>query len=135
MSTMTGTMTVPSHAAATRPKARVDYPKTEEAALVRRAQAGDEMAFQSPFGFRLRISTQYDCEDTTGAERLQAVSHFVVEKCIGFDNALLVDGAGTVIQHNDQRGTFGAEGRYGRLFMRAGAQQQADDRRWKRERV
>lgn len=47
MSTMTGAITVPSHAAATKPKARVDYPKTEEAALVRRAQAGDEMAFQS----------------------------------------------------------------------------------------
>lgn len=47
MSTMTGAFTVPAHAAATKSKARVDYPKTEEAALVRRAQAGDEMAFQS----------------------------------------------------------------------------------------
>lgn len=46
MSTMTGVLTVPAPAAATKSKARVDYPKTEEAALVRRAQAGDEAAFQ-----------------------------------------------------------------------------------------
>ena len=45
MSTMTGTLSVPAGAAVTKSKARVDYQKTEEAALVRRAQAGDEMAF------------------------------------------------------------------------------------------
>ena len=45
MSTMTGALTSPAPAAATKSKARVDYQKTEEAALVRRAQAGDEMAF------------------------------------------------------------------------------------------
>jgi RNA polymerase sigma-70 factor (ECF subfamily) len=45
MSTMTGALTIPAHAAATKSKARVDYQTTEEAALVRRAQAGDEMAF------------------------------------------------------------------------------------------
>lgn len=45
MSTMTGALTISAPAAATNSKARVDYQQTEEAALVRRAQAGDEMAF------------------------------------------------------------------------------------------
>lgn len=42
---MTGAFAIPAHGAATKSKARVDYQNTEEAALVRRAQAGDELAF------------------------------------------------------------------------------------------
>lgn len=56
MSTITGAISVPvpdvaaidaaASSAATKTKARVDYQHSEEAALVRRAQAGDDMAFR-----------------------------------------------------------------------------------------
>lgn len=56
MSTITGAITVPlrdaaaanaaASCSASKTKARVDYQNTEEAALVRRAQAGDDMAFR-----------------------------------------------------------------------------------------
>lgn len=56
MSTITSAIRVPAHdaaaftadatGAATKTKARVDYQHSEEAALVRRAQAGDDLAFR-----------------------------------------------------------------------------------------
>ncbi|MEQ1885166.1 MAG: sigma-70 family RNA polymerase sigma factor [Bryobacteraceae bacterium] len=46
MSTLTGTLQFPVAADEVRPKVRVDHKNSEEAALVRRVQTGDEMAFR-----------------------------------------------------------------------------------------
>jgi len=46
MSSLTGTLPYPAAAGEARPRARVDHKNSEEAALVRRVQARDEMAFR-----------------------------------------------------------------------------------------
>ncbi|MEQ1947554.1 MAG: sigma-70 family RNA polymerase sigma factor [Bryobacteraceae bacterium] len=46
MSTLTGTLQFPVATDEVRPKVRVDHKNSEEAALVRRVQTGDEMAFR-----------------------------------------------------------------------------------------
>ena len=46
MSGLTGTLPYPAAADVVRPRARVDHKNSEEAALVRRVQARDEMAFR-----------------------------------------------------------------------------------------
>ena len=46
MATLTGTLPLPVTGEKTRAKARVDHKTTDEAALVRRVQAGDQMAFR-----------------------------------------------------------------------------------------
>ena len=46
MGTLAGALTLPAVGTKTAPKTRVDYQNTQEGALVRRAQTGDESAFQ-----------------------------------------------------------------------------------------
>src|ERR1700748_1058339 len=46
MGTLAGTLTLPAVAAKTAVRTRVDYLNTQEGALVRRAQSGEEAAFQ-----------------------------------------------------------------------------------------
>src|SRR5678816_4698296 len=46
MGTMTGTLTLPAFGNRTVARTRVDYQNSQEGALVRRAQAGDEAAFR-----------------------------------------------------------------------------------------
>jgi RNA polymerase sigma-70 factor, ECF subfamily len=46
MSGLSGTLSLPLVGTRTKPKARVDYKRSEEAALVRRVQKGDELAFR-----------------------------------------------------------------------------------------
>src|SRR5579872_3733288 len=46
MGTMTGTLPLPAFGIRTAVRTRVDYQNTQEGALVRRAQSGDETAFQ-----------------------------------------------------------------------------------------
>jgi RNA polymerase sigma-70 factor (ECF subfamily) len=46
MGTMTGTLTLPAFGSRTVARTRVDYQNSQEGALVRRAQAGDEAAFR-----------------------------------------------------------------------------------------
>ena len=46
MGTMTGTLTLPAFGTRTVARTRVDYQNSQEGALVRRAQAGDEAAFR-----------------------------------------------------------------------------------------
>jgi RNA polymerase sigma-70 factor (ECF subfamily) len=46
MSGLTGTLSLPLAETKAKPKARVDYKRSEEATLVRRVQKGDELAFR-----------------------------------------------------------------------------------------
>ena len=47
MSTASGVLTFPPADVTSQPRARVDYARSDEAALIRRVQAGDEPAFQT----------------------------------------------------------------------------------------